>query len=164
MAFNLSRLLCLQRGNITRYINSTISENTRSLSTSATNFIVEHHSQQVIADEAGISKDQLTEGRAANDNPFDTYVIRPEADTGIFAKKPILIPSMNDSRIVGCCCEADYKEIVWFKLNAKDGVQRCDCGYYFVNNDEYNYYSCHQFVCYNFFNCLVHKFMDTFVF
>ena len=131
MALNLSRLLCLQRGNIPRYINSTIYGNSRSLSTSATNFIVDHHSQQAIADEAGISKDQLTEGRAANDNPFDTYVVRPEADTGIFAKKPILIPSMNDSRIVGCCCEADYKEIVWFKLNAKDGVQRCDCGYYF---------------------------------
>ena len=64
-------------------------------------------------------------------NPFDTYVVKPDAGTGIFAKNPILIPSMNESRIVGCCCEADYNEIVWFNLEAKSGVQRCDCGYFF---------------------------------
>ena len=58
-------------------------------------------------------------------------MIIPDASDGVMAKKPILIPSMNDSRIVGCCCEADYDEIVWFNLEAKSGTQRCDCGYYF---------------------------------
>jgi cytochrome c oxidase subunit 5b len=79
----------------------------------------------------GLEKHELQQAQAGNDNPFDTYVIRPEPDTGLFAKRPILIPSMKDSRIVGCCCEADYEEIVWFNLKAKSGVQRCDCGYYF---------------------------------
>ena len=33
--------------------------------------------------------------------------------------------------MVGCSCEADYKEVVWFKLTKADGVQKCDCGYHF---------------------------------
>ena len=56
---------------------------------------------------------------------------KPDAGTGINQKRPILIPSMNESRMVGCCCEADYGEIVWFNLEKKNGTQRCECGYYF---------------------------------
>ena len=33
-------------------------------------------------------------------------------------------------RMVGCCCEDDYQEIVWFELH-KGNVQQCDCGNYF---------------------------------
>ena len=33
-------------------------------------------------------------------------------------------------RMVGCCCEDDYQDIVWFELN-KGEVQQCDCGNYF---------------------------------
>ena len=32
--------------------------------------------------------------------------------------------------MVGCCCEDDYKEVVWFELE-KGGVRQCDCGNYF---------------------------------
>ena len=64
-------------------------------------------------------------------NPFDVYVTKPDAGTGYSTNRPILIPSMNENRMVGCICESDYDEIVWFNLEAKQGVQRCDCGYYF---------------------------------
>ena len=33
-----------------------------------------------------------------NDNPFDTYVIKPEAGVGMFKNSPILIPSTTDKR------------------------------------------------------------------
>ena len=32
--------------------------------------------------------------------------------------------------MVGCCCEDDYKDIVWFELS-KGKEQQCDCGNYF---------------------------------
>merc|ERR1719433_707407 len=35
-----------------------------------------------------------------NDNPFDTYTIKPDAATGIREKYPILIPSTESSRVV----------------------------------------------------------------
>jgi len=79
----------------------------------------------------GIEKWELMAAQAGNDNPFDTYVIKPDAGTGVFRSKPILVPSINESRMVGCCCESDYDEIVWFTLDLKSGTQRCDCGYYF---------------------------------
>ena len=63
-------------------------------------------------------------------NPFETYMIKPDAGTGMDPKKPIMIPSEGDSRIIGCSCESDYKEVVWFKVE-KGGVHKCDCGYYF---------------------------------
>lgn len=33
-------------------------------------------------------------------------------------------------RMVGCCCEDDYQDIVWFELH-KGNTQQCDCGNYF---------------------------------
>ena len=33
--------------------------------------------------------------------------------------------------MVGCCCEDDFKEVVWFELNKEAGIQKCDCGNYF---------------------------------
>jgi len=68
--------------------------------------------------------------QAANDNPFDTYTLRPDPITGLYADTPIMIPSVNDSRMVGCCCETDYTEIVWFNLE-KGEVKKCECGYHF---------------------------------
>ena len=41
-----------------------------------------------------------------------------------------MIPSTETSRVVGCICEYDYEEVVWFKLE-KGQVHQCDCGYYF---------------------------------
>merc|ERR1719317_1334056 len=66
-----------------------------------------------------------------NDNPFDTYVMKPEPGRGLMKKTPILIPSMSDSRMVGCCCEDDYQEIVWFELTKGKEPKKCDCGNYF---------------------------------
>ena len=37
---------------------------------------------------------------------------------------------MEESRVVGCACENDYADVVWFELK-KGGVQRCECGFYF---------------------------------
>merc|ERR1712189_74633 len=65
----------------------------------------------------------------ANDNPFDSYVLKPES-RGLFKSSPILIPSTKQSRMVGCCCEDDYRDIVWFELH-KGNTQQCDCGNYF---------------------------------
>lgn len=47
------------------------------------------------------------------------------------AGHPILIPSTKSERLVGCCCEDDYQEVVWFNLKKEDGVQKCDCGLHF---------------------------------
>ena len=41
-----------------------------------------------------------------------------------------MVPSANEKRMIGCCCEDDYKEVVWFELE-KGGVKQCDCGNYF---------------------------------
>jgi len=75
-------------------------------------------------------KAELTAKQINNDNPFDTYVLKPEAGRGLLKNAPILVPSMAESRMVGCCCEDDYKDIVWFELS-KGKEQQCDCGNYF---------------------------------
>ena len=43
-------------------------------------------------------KEQLTAKQINNDNPFDTYVMKPEAGKGLLKSEPILIPSANESR------------------------------------------------------------------
>jgi hypothetical protein len=43
-------------------------------------------------------------------------VLKPDAITGLYDKAPILIPSTESKRIVGCCCEDDYEQIVWSEL------------------------------------------------
>jgi len=58
-------------------------------------------------------------------------VLKPEAIQGDFKRHPIIVPSSSPSRMVGCCCEDDYGEVVWFELRAENGVQKCDCGRYF---------------------------------
>ena len=63
-------------------------------------------------------------------NPFETYTLKPDAGTGVHKSAPILVPSTEDKRIVGCCCEYDYNEVVWFTLH-KGKEQQCECGYYF---------------------------------
>jgi hypothetical protein len=67
----------------------------------------------------------------APQNPFDTYVVKPEPMQGLSAMWPVVIPSANPSRMVGCSCEHDYKEVIWFKLEKETGVQKCDCGIHF---------------------------------
>ena len=77
-----------------------------------------------------MSKRELIARQIENDNPFDTYTIKPDAATGIREKYPILIPATENSRMVGCLCEYDFEEVVWFKLD-KGKVSQCECGYYF---------------------------------
>ena len=52
-----------------------------------------------------MSKRELIARQIENDNPFDTYTIKPDAATGIREKYPILIPATENSRMVGCLCE-----------------------------------------------------------
>ena len=68
--------------------------------------------------------------QTVNDNPFSTFVTKPEVVAGTVEGFPIIVPSTNDSRIVGCGCQHDYGEIVWFELK-KGPPQKCDCGYYY---------------------------------
>jgi len=75
-------------------------------------------------------RSELVAKQTNNDNPFDHYTLKPDAGVGLYKNSPILIPSANSSRVVGCCCEDDYQEIVWFELH-KGEVQKCDCGNYF---------------------------------
>jgi len=129
MASTLSRV-CLRGSSLlknTQAINGTA----RTISVSASRGKEERLCPEAIPHATGIEKWELMAAQAGNDNPFDTYVIKPDAGTGIFQKKPILIPSSKESRMVGCCCESDYDEIVWFNLDLKSGTQRCECGYYF---------------------------------
>ena len=53
---------------------------------------------------------------APHQNLFDTYMVRPVPTQGLSANFPIPIPSERESRIVGCSCEHDFREVVWFKL------------------------------------------------
>lgn len=62
-------------------------------------------------------------------NPFDTYVIKPGAVAGS-SRHPIMVPSTQSSRVVGCSCEHDFDQVVWFKLE-KGPPQQCECGHYF---------------------------------
>ena len=43
-------------------------------------------------------KDELTAKQMANDNPFDSYVLKPEPGRGLFKNHPILVPSMKEKR------------------------------------------------------------------
>ena len=43
-------------------------------------------------------KDELTARQMANDNPFDSYVLKPEPGRGLFKNHPVLVPSMKPSR------------------------------------------------------------------
>lgn len=43
-------------------------------------------------------KAELIAKQMSNDNPFDTYVVKPEAGRGMFLDAPILIPSTRDTR------------------------------------------------------------------
>ena len=43
-------------------------------------------------------KEEQVAKQVNNDNPFDTYVTKPEAGKGLFAAQPILIPSSKESR------------------------------------------------------------------
>jgi hypothetical protein len=49
-------------------------------------------------------KAELTAKQINNDNPFETYVIKPEAGRGLFQGAPILIPSTKDSRYSNWQC------------------------------------------------------------
>eukprot|EP00092_Neocalanus_flemingeri_P028847 GFUD01031320.1.p1 GENE.GFUD01031320.1~~GFUD01031320.1.p1 ORF type:complete len:144 (-),score=18.87 GFUD01031320.1:57-488(-) len=75
-------------------------------------------------------KAALTAKQINNDNPFDTYVLKPDAGRGLLKNVPILVPSVTETRMVGCCCEDDYQDVVWFELKKGDSMQ-CDCGNYF---------------------------------
>ena len=77
-----------------------------------------------------IPKEVMKAKQTDNDNPFDFYTIKPDAMTGVVKRNPILVPAYGDSRMVGCNCEHDYDQVVWFKLE-KGEVQKCECGYYF---------------------------------
>jgi len=77
-----------------------------------------------------LTKRSLMAKRTAHDNPFDTYTLRPDATEGESLKEPILVPSVHEKRLVGCCCEDDYDQIVWFELE-KGSPKKCECGYYF---------------------------------
>ena len=43
---------------------------------------------------------ELTAKQINNDNPFDTYVLKPEAGRGLFEATPVLIPSISETRWV----------------------------------------------------------------
>ena len=38
-------------------------------------------------------QDELLQKQMANDNPFDTYVTKPETGRGLFEGSPVLVPS-----------------------------------------------------------------------
>ena len=38
-------------------------------------------------------QDELLQKQMANDNPFDTYVTKPETGKGLFEGSPVLVPS-----------------------------------------------------------------------
>ncbi|CAB4061557.1 unnamed protein product [Lepeophtheirus salmonis] len=78
----------------------------------------------------GLEKYEILAAEAGKRQSLDTYLIRPETGQGDSAKTPIRIPSIESSRIVGCSCESDFKDVVWFNLNAGE-PQQCDCGVYF---------------------------------
>lgn len=83
-----------------------------------------------VGETAGPARSRTRTLANAGQNPFDTYYVKPDAGTGMSANAPILIPSTAESRMVGCCCEEDYGDVVWFELPA-GGVRKCDCGYFF---------------------------------
>merc|ERR1712241_1035383 len=103
MASTLSRV-CLRGSSLLKNTQA-INGATRTISVTASRGKEEQLTAEAIPHATGIEKWELMAAQAGNDNPFDTYVIKPDAGTGVFRSKPILVPSINESRMVGCCCE-----------------------------------------------------------
>ena len=67
---------------------------------------IDNNDQKLIFDISSFSvtrynkeyKDELTARQVANDNPFDSYVLKPEPGRGLFKQHPVLVPSMKSSR------------------------------------------------------------------
>ncbi|KAK2167687.1 hypothetical protein LSH36_25g04033 [Paralvinella palmiformis] len=75
----------------------------------------------------GAERFELLARLAGNEDPFDMNVKSRAKGT---VDEPTLIPSLYDSRIVGCICEEDAVSITWMTLH-KGEQKRCMCGYYF---------------------------------
>ena len=60
-------------------------------------------------------------------DPYEMQVYKRVAGT---KEKPNLVPSVAESRVVGCVCEEDATAINWMWLY-KGEPKRCECGYWF---------------------------------
>lgn len=70
---------------------------------------------------------ELLTRRKGTQDPFEMNIAELKAST---IDTPNLIPSVCDSRIVGCICEEDNLYINWMHLYEGE-VKRCYCGHWF---------------------------------
>ena len=59
-------------------------------------------------------------------------MVQPVPTQGLSPNFPIHIPSEHESRIVGCSCEHDFSEVIWFKLERSKGGGILTLGNIFV--------------------------------
>jgi len=75
----------------------------------------------------GIEKREMLARAAGNTDPFGLQGF----ERGVGSKEqPNLIPSMLDSRMIGCVCEEDSTSISYMWLH-KGENKRCECGHWF---------------------------------
>ncbi|KAK0083138.1 hypothetical protein PV325_009263 [Microctonus aethiopoides] len=75
----------------------------------------------------GLEKKELLAYQAGNDDPF--YMKARKRGVGT-KEEPNLVPSFEDSRIIGCVCEEDSASVVWMWIH-EGTPRRCNCGHWF---------------------------------
>lgn len=75
----------------------------------------------------GLEKKEMEAWRKGNPDPFMMRVMKRGVGT---KDTPTTVPSVHESRIVGCICheEAFYVNYMWLY---KGEPKRCECGYWF---------------------------------
>lgn len=79
----------------------------------------------------------LSRTTKSNVDPFEFNIAEMQPST---IEKPNLVPSTEDTRIIGCICEEDSLAVTWLYLHQGE-TKRCECGHWFrlepVNSNEY---------------------------
>jgi len=75
----------------------------------------------------GLEKREMLAAAAGNDDPYHVKVLKRGPGT---KEQPTKIPSVFESRIIGCICEEDATVINYMWLHEGE-PKRCECGYWF---------------------------------
>ncbi|GAU98967.1 hypothetical protein RvY_10035 [Ramazzottius varieornatus] len=75
----------------------------------------------------GLEKKEMMARAAGNDDPFEIAAVKRGVGT---REQPTEIPSMADSRIIGCICNEDSLYVAYMTLHMGE-PKRCECGHWF---------------------------------
>ncbi|KAL4235509.1 Cytochrome c oxidase subunit 5B [Mactra antiquata] len=79
---------------------------------------------------AGAHRAELLEQLRGSEDPFDVGLIKQGQFGAGTHETPIIVPTCEGSRLVGCVCEEDTGEVVWMMIHSNE-KKSCDCGNWF---------------------------------